>query len=408
MDSPEQLAARYNVRSLLPGPEEGLREAVARVGVDSTQLQVLARFAAHEVLAIQGLGADQTRVIERCARRSGGEVLSSVDGDRIVVFMSLLEASRLPDQLAEWSERTGEVGAAIRAALTARGSPPPIRAGAQQLRFDRTLVMGIINATPDSFSGDGVGSDVGRARDMALRMQEEGADIIDVGAESTRPNSARIDESEELQRLRPVWRAVRDAVRVPLSVDTRHSAVAAVALDEGAVIVNDVWGLRADPAMATLVARHGDIAVVVMHNQQGTEYRDLLAEVSAALRQSLAIAVDAGIPATQVICDPGFGFGKTPAQNLELLRRLGELRSIGRPLLAGVSRKSTIAALLESATEPRLEGSIAMAVLAVANGAGIIRAHDVGATVRALRVADGVVRGTPAALRALPAPGPTG
>jgi dihydropteroate synthase len=209
--------------------------------------------------------------------------------------------------------------------------------------------------------------------------------------------------------LLPVLRAVRAAVTLPVSVDTRHASIAAAAIDEGADIVNDVWGLRDDPAMAPVIARHPDVAVVVMHNQHGTDYGDLLADVSATLRESVAIAVEAGIAATQVICDPGFGFGKTPAQNLELVRRLGELRTIGRPLLAGLSRKSTIGLLLGGASpDQRLEGGIALAVLAANNGASIIRTHDVAATVRALRVADAVVHGTPSALRALPAPGPTG
>lgn len=207
----------------------------------------------------------------------------------------------------------------------------------------------------------------------------------------------------------PVVAGLRARVPVPLSIDTRKAAVAAAAIESGAVIVNDVWGLRGDPDMAGVVATHPDAALVAMHNQHGVEYTDLMEAVTAALRESLAIAAEAGIAAERVVVDPGFGFGKTPAQNLELMRRLGELRSLGRPVLVGPSRKSTIG-LLGSGAEPdqRLEGSLALATLAVAAGASIVRVHDVAATAAALRVADAVVRGTPEHIGALPAPGPTG
>ncbi|MBV8301893.1 MAG: dihydropteroate synthase, partial [Candidatus Dormibacteraeota bacterium] len=273
----------------------------------------------------------------------------------------------------------------------------------------RTLVMGVLNVTPDSFSGDGVGDDVTAAVSRAVRLQEEGADVIDVGAESTRPNSAPVDAAEELRRLLPVLRALQGRITVPLSVDTRKAEVAAAALDEGAAILNDVWGLRAEPAIARVAAAHPDCGVVVMHNQRGTGYEDLMADVSRALRESVTVAVEAGIPASQVICDPGFGFAKTPAQNLEVLRRLGELRSLGRPLLVGLSRKSTLGALLGGAApQDRVEAGIAAATLAVAAGAHMVRTHDVAPTVSSLKLTDAVVREIPSAIRDLPAPGPTG
>lgn len=274
---------------------------------------------------------------------------------------------------------------------------------------ERTLVMGIINATPDSFSGDGLGADATAARHRALAMVEAGADIIDVGGESTRPNARPVAPDEELARVLPVLRALIPAVAVPVSIDTRHARVAAAALEAGAVIVNDIWGLRGDPEMAAVVAA-GGAALVAMHNRRGTaQDGDLLEAVAAGLRESLELAASAGIDANRVILDPGIGFGKTPAGNLELIRRLAELTALGRPLLVGVSRKSTIGALLDGApADQRLEGSLALAVLAVAAGASIVRVHDVAQTVRALRVADAVVRGTPARVRSMPAPGPTG
>jgi dihydropteroate synthase len=206
-----------------------------------------------------------------------------------------------------------------------------------------------------------------------------------------------------------VLREVVARVAVPVSVDTRKARVAAAAIEAGAHLVNDVWGLCGDPAMAGVVAAAPEVAVVCMHNQQGTQYGDVVEDVCAGLRASLVVAERAGIHSERVIVDPGLGFGKTPAHNVEVLRRLRELRGIGRPLLVGASRKSTIGLLLGGAPpESRLEGSLALAVLAAANGADIVRVHDVAETVRAVRVGDAVIHGMPADLQAAPAPGPTG
>jgi dihydropteroate synthase len=407
------VAARYNVRPLLQGPAGALRDAVLRLGVPPEKLIVLAERGAVEALALQGLSPDQTRVIERLVAQGGGEMLTNTDGDRAVLLMPLLTAGSLPDQLEAWSDRTGEVGAAIGAVLMARGTPPPpLDVPGHRLVFGaRTLVMGILNVTPDSFSGDGVGDDVAAAVARAHSLAQEGADVVDVGGESTRPSAHRqpVPVDVELARVLPVIRGLAGHLSVPISIDTRKAAVAAAALDAGAVMVNDIWGLRGDPEMAGVVAERPGTGVVVMHNQHGTEYGDLLEDICLGLHESLAVAAAAGIPAAQVIVDPGFGFAKTPAHNLELTRRLGELLGLGHAVLVGPSRKSTIA-LLTGDADPthRLEGSIALATLAVDAGAHMVRVHDVAATVRALLVADAVVRGTPEALLHLPIPGPTG
>jgi dihydropteroate synthase len=407
------VAARYSVRPLLPGPPDALRDAVLRLGVPPEKLSVLAERGAVEALALRGLSPDQTRVIGRLVVQGGGEMLTNTEGDRAVLLMPLSTAGSLPGRLAAWSDRTGEVGAAIGAVLTARGTPPPpLQVPGHRLVFgERTLVMGILNVTPDSFSGDGIGDDVDAAVARAYFLAQEGADIVDVGGESTRPSAQRqpVPVDVELARVLPVIQALAVSLPVPISIDTRKAAVAAAALDAGAVIVNDIWGLRGDPEMAGVVAERPGTGLVVMHNQHGTEYGDLLEDVCIGLHQSLAVAEAAGIPSAQVIVDPGFGFAKTPAHNLELTRRLGELLGLGHAVLVGPSRKSTIA-LLTGDTDPshRLEGSVVLATLAVHAGAHVVRVHDVAATVRALRVADAVVRGTPEALRQLPIPGPTG
>ena len=403
-------AARFSVRPLLGCSPDGVRTAVLGLGLGDAALVSVARHGASEALAVEGLGADQTRVVERELRKLGGEVVSSRDGDRAVLLGPPAALGELPTRLREWGRRTEQLGDALQEALAGTSAPPPpIVAGTHRLEVGRrTLVMGVINTTPDSFSGDGLGDDVGAAVAKAVAMAEAGADLLDVGGESTRPNMEPVDEQTEQGRILPVISRIVSRVGVPVSVDTRHAAVAERALAAGATLVNDIWGLRRDPEMATVAAEWG-VAVVVMHNAATVVDGDVVAAVCAGLRQSLAVAEAAGIDPTRMIVDPGLGFAKTPAHNLELLRRLGELRGMGRAILVGASRKSTIGYLLDGAPpEQRLEGSLALAVLAVAGGAHIVRVHDVAETVRAVRVADAVVRGTPEHILELPPPGRTG
>ena len=256
----------------------------------------------------------------------------------------------------------------------------------------RTYVMGIINVTPDSFSGDGLGGDVAAAVDLALRFQDEGADILDIGAESTRPGHQQVPLEEELQRLIPALEAVAEQVKLPISVDTYKAAVARRAVDAGAVIINDIWGLKAEPELAQVAADTG-AGLVLMHNQQGTEYRDLLPDVISSLQGSVATALEAGVPKENIIIDPGIGFGKTPDHNLAVLAGLDRLKTIGCPMLVGTSRKSTLGLLLDLPPGQLVEGTAATVTLAIAGGADIVRVHDVKEMVRVCRVADAVVRG---------------
>ena len=256
----------------------------------------------------------------------------------------------------------------------------------------RTYVMGIINVTPDSFSGDGLGNDVAAAVDQALRFQDEGADMLDIGAESNRPGHQPVSLEEELQRLLPALEAVADRVDLPISVDTYKAAVARRAVDAGAVIINDIWGLKAEPELAQVAADTG-AGLVLMHNQQGTEYRDLLPDLISSLEGSVSAALDAGVPKENIIIDPGIGFGKTPDHNLAVLAGLGQLKAIGCPLLVGTSRKSTLGLLLDLPPGQRVEATAATVSLAIAGGADIVRVHDVKEMVRVSRVTDAVVRG---------------
>ncbi|MBF8267786.1 MAG: Dihydropteroate synthase [Dehalococcoidia bacterium] len=256
----------------------------------------------------------------------------------------------------------------------------------------RTYIMGIVNVTPDSFSGDGLGYDVEAALEEALRFQAEGADIIDVGGESTRPGSTPLDASEEMRRVIPVVRRLASRLRVPISVDTYKSEVAQEALDAGASMLNDVWGLKHDSSLATLAARVG-VPIVLMHNQRGTAYSDLVPDVLGSLKASMDRALEAGVLVENVILDPGIGFGKTAEHNLEILRRLEEIKGLGRPILVGTSRKSTIGLVLDLPVEERLEGTAATVALAIARGADVVRVHDVRAMARVARMADAIVRG---------------
>ncbi|HWF56929.1 MAG TPA: dihydropteroate synthase, partial [Candidatus Dormibacteraeota bacterium] len=401
-------AARYNVRPLLPGPQDVLRDSVLRLGLAADRLTALATHGAVEALAVQGLTPDLTRVLERLLRERGGTLLSDADGQRVLLLAPLMAMGQLPAALAEWSEGAESLGSAIGEVLMARGAaPPPLRAGDHLIDFhSRTVVMGILNVTPDSFAGDALPGDVDAVAQRARGFVAAGADLLDLGGESTRPNAQPVEAAEELARVLPALRAVRAAVDVPVSIDTRKSEVAAAAVAEGAALVNDIWGLRGDPAMAGVLAAHPDVALIAMHNQRGTQYGDLMEDICAGLRESLRIAQAHGVAAERIVVDPGFGFGKTPAQNLELMRRLRELRGLGRPVLLGPSRKSTIGAILGGLPpEERVEGTLALLALAVDAGVSMVRVHDVAAAVRAVRVADAVVRGTPEAVATLPRPG---
>jgi dihydropteroate synthase len=251
----------------------------------------------------------------------------------------------------------------------------------------RVYVMGIVNATPDSFSGDGV-LDPEAAVRQARRMIDEGADLIDVGGESTRPGHEPVGAEEELRRVLPVLRRLRPVTTVPVSIDTWKLEVAEAAAAEGATIVNDVWGLQRSPGLAALASRRG-MGLVLMHNQRGTAYEsDLVDEVKASLRLSLEVALAAGVPRERVLLDPGIGFGKTAAHGVEVLRRLAELTELGQPLLVGVSRKSFLERIFGQPMEHRLPGTIAAVTAAVLRGADVVRVHDVADVVRAVRVAE--------------------
>ena len=276
-------------------------------------------------------------------------------------------------------------------ATTSRTAPAASPAGRGLLPalLDRPhpAVMGVLNITPDSFSDGGAFIAPESALAQARRMIAEGADIIDIGAESTRPyGSEPVSAEEELRRLQPVLPDVV-ALGVPVSIDSMKSPVVAWALDQGAAIANDIWGLQRDAGMARLLAER-KLPVIVMHNRDSADPAIyIMKDIAAFFARSLDIAAKAGISADDIVLDPGIGFGKTPEQSMTALARLGELRTFGRPILVGASRKRFISTVSPSEPQQRLGGSIAAHLIAAQNGAKIIRSHDVAETVQALRVA---------------------
>ena len=257
----------------------------------------------------------------------------------------------------------------------------------------KTYIMGILNVTPDSFSDGGSYTDVDVAVEHAKEMIKEGADIIDVGGESTRPGHKFVSSEEEIKRIVPVIKNLKKEVHIPLSIDTYKADVAEEALKLGVDMVNDVWGLTYDGNMADVIGKY-NASVCIMHNQENTEYdKDIIESIKEFLQNSIDKALNAGVKKENIVLDPGIGFGKTYEQNLEVLKRLGELKTLGYPILLGTSRKSVIGNTLDLPPQERVEGTIATTVLGIRDGVDIVRVHDVEKNLRAAKMADAIYRG---------------
>ncbi len=253
----------------------------------------------------------------------------------------------------------------------------------------RAYVMGIINLSPDSFSGDGVGM-LDDALNQARRFVDEGADILDIGGESTRPNSAPVTVDEELGRVIPAIEGISARFSVPLSIDTYKTEIARKAVDAGAGMINDIWGLKKSPDLAN-VAAEKKVPLIITANERDKPATDIMKAVLSDLDSGINIALKAGVPASNIILDPGIGFGKTREQNLEVVRRLAELKTLGKPVLLGTSRKSFIGLTLNLPEDDRLEGTAASVAIGIYNGADIIRVHDVRAMYRVARMSDAIM-----------------
>ncbi len=277
------------------------------------------------------------------------------------------------------------------------------KAGKTEFRWgERTYVMGIINLSPDSFSGDGLAVPEA-AIEQARRFVKDGADILDIGGESTRPGFAPVSVEEEIERVVPVIKKLAADIGVPISIDTSKSEVAGEALKAGAAMLNDVWGLKRDPKLGELSAKN-NVPIILMSNQRDkggydprikrdtSDYENVVGEVAASLKQSLDMALQLGVLRENIILDPGIGFGKTWQQDMEIIRRLHELKVLGRPILVGASRKSFIGKVLDVTADDRKEGDAAVVAISITQGADIVRVHDVKEMVRVCRMSDAIVR----------------
>ena len=273
---------------------------------------------------------------------------------------------------------------------------PPTRCGKAEFRWgEKTYIMGVCNLSPDSFSGDGLGGDIEATVAQARRMVAEGADIIDIGGESSRPGTEPIaadDIEGELRLVLPVIERLSQELAVPLSVDTYKAGVARRAIEAGASAINDIWGLKCDPRLAGVVAAAGVPVILMANEREAPPEKGIMARIIVDLKESIEIAVRAGIARENIIVDPGIGFGKSLEQNLAIVSRLAELKSLERPILLGTSRKSVIGLVLDLPPDQRLEGNLAVTAIGIANGADMVRVHDVRPTFRACRMSDAIIR----------------
>lgn len=397
---------KYNSRVLTINDERAARLELTKLNCDPAGINIMSGKAVFKTVKLEKVPAKAANLLKQTFLAKGGEAAIargsadlSIEHADVLVCATLKQYRLALAQLKLQPWGLPQAAAAIEEALAAADSFPhreyvwPDRS--LTVAPGRTLVMGILNVTPDSFSDGGKFDSLDNALRHAEAMVAAGADIIDIGAESTRPygGGAEIPAAEEQERLLPVLERLLGAVAAPVSVDTYKAATADAALRLGAHIINDVWGLQRDPDMAAVIARHG-APVVVMHNQAGTEYcRDIMSHISEFLRASIAAATAAGIPASRLIVDPGIGFGKTPAQNLTVMARLAELKTLGCPVLLGTSRKRFIGEALGGLPpRERVEGTAATVALGIMSGANIVRVHDVQAIARVARMTDAILR----------------
>jgi dihydropteroate synthase len=391
----------------LTSPREAAAE-LERIGTDPYGIQAMAPKAVHVNLLLSGLECRAANVLKQEMLSIGGDVAvsrgsvsCSVDSTDALIMGTRKQVSALAAKLSAQPFGLREISKNISAALAnLQRESFALRTPRRELAVgERTLVMGILNVTPDSFSDGGRYDQPEAAVERALRLEDEGADILDIGGESTRPGSGRVPVEEELARVIPVLEKLSGRISIPVSIDTMKAEVARQAVRAGAEIINDVSALGFDPEMARTAAGLGT-PVILMHMrgepetmQQGDlSYASLLGDIISFLRQRVQSAVEGGIDPENIIIDPGFGFGKSPGDNLKLLKRLREFKILGKPLLIGVSRKAFTGRVTAAEDSVRLEGGAAAVTAAILNGANIIRVHDVGFMKKTAMMADAILR----------------
>jgi dihydropteroate synthase len=390
-----------NARILHIDSYETAKQEIRNIGVDTAGIPWLAPKAIFVTIKLENISPFAANIVKQEMLGKGGDAAVSrgtanlsIDKTDVLVMGTYSQYNRLIHKLALQPGILKEIGEEINRVLevVVKGENSTFNCGKYKLALgEKTYVMGILNVTPDSFSDGNKYFTIDSAVKKAREMVEEGADIIDIGGESTKPGFKEVSALEEINRVVPVIERLTKEISVPLSVDTSKAMVAEKALQAGAHIINDIWGLQREPEMAQVVAEY-DAGVVMMHNQNENTYKDLMGDIISFLRKSIEIAESAGIKRENMSVDPGVGFGKTLQHNLEVMRRLKELRTLGLPVLLGTSRKSMIGNVLDLPINERLEGTAATVTLGIANGVDIIRVHDVKEMTRVVRMTDAMVR----------------
>lgn len=399
------MEVEYNPRLLENLNPEQLQQELAGIEVSSEGIEIMKAKGEFFVVKVDKLSPRAASILKQEMLAKGGEValgrnlvyLEKEGYGQGLIMGTKRQYERLLTSLFQQPFGLSRLARELQETLDHYSGKPlaPMTLKGQEFTWGtRTYVMGIINVTADSFSGDGILAEqrlVDSALQQAERFLKDGADLLDIGGESTRPGAQPVKADEEMRRVLPVVEALTRESPLPLSVDTYKSSVAEAALEAGADLINDIWGLQGDPQMAAVAAKFA-APVIIMHNKEDSSgYQDLSAEVLFFLRKSARIAESAGLPREKLIIDPGVGFGKTKEENLLIIDRLGELKALGLPILLGVSRKSVIGLTLELPVTERMEGTAAAVAVGITRGADIIRAHDVKEMTRVARMTDAII-----------------
>jgi len=391
---------RFHMHNLSAVKPAEVRQELVKIGADSAGAALMETKGLHHLIKVYDLAPRQANIIKQEMLSKGGEaavargsVDASVEKTDVLLMGTERQYRALIRKLRAQPFSLSKLAAQLEEVLhNLRGRKPRLLACRDKTipLGERTLVMGILNITPDSFSDGGQYNELEIALQHARQMEADGADIIDVGGESTRPKHVPIGLEEELNRVLPVLQALLREIKIPLSIDTTKSEVARLALAAGVHLVNDQWSLRLDPALGQLCAEYG-APLVMMHNQQGTDYRDIMGDMVRFFEESIDMALAAGMSRDKIIIDPGIGFGKTAEQNIEVIRRMRELDCLGLPVLLGPSRKLFIGKTLNLPPDQRVEGTAATVTLGIVNGADIVRVHDVREMVRVAKMTDALL-----------------
>ncbi len=391
----------FNLRNIKVKNSREAKQYFQQIGSETAGINIMSPKAVHHSLHLEDVPTKAVHILKQemlsvgaDAATARGVLTNEVEFSNVILMGTLKQYNQLVKKLRMQPFGLSNLAEDIKVLLNNLGYREPfeIPCGNNKLSLgEKTLVMGILNVTPDSFSDGGMYNEVSKAVERAKEMVEKGADIIDIGAESTRPGHTEVNAEEEVNRLVPILEKLVSELNVPISVDTYKAKTAEASLKAGAHIINDVWGFQKDPEIAEVASRYG-APVILMHNQQGTKYNDLMGDIIKSLRKSIERAVKAGVPEEWIIIDPGIGFGKDTEQNLQVMSKLDELCCLGRPILLGTSRKSLIGNTLKLPVDERLEGTAATITLGISKGVDIVRVHDVEKMGRVVKMTDAMVR----------------